>query len=300
MIIDFHLHPLLSVLSEEEFLSEVERSGIDVGVLLAIDVDDSVLADERFRGEIFEKLVNCDVWDVRVVDRIAEILRLAKIGNDVVASLARRYPNKFVAVGSVNVSKGDKYVERKLVELSNPEFKGVKLLPTLQFFDPEKKPKPLIKLLKHCERHGRFVVFHTGCDPAVWEVPEFSECANPRKLIPIAKQFRDLPIVLAHMGSYSSRHPGIWLDEALELGARFDNVWFDIAAVTYLTTRSEFVDKIRASVGFDRVLFGSDYPVVLAAGITDLLDEVRLSLLSEREKRAVLGDNAKKLLETAG
>ena len=102
---------------------------------------------------------------------------------------------------------------------------------------------------------------------------------------------------MAHMGCYSARSPGIWLDEALKLGRNQENVWFDISAVTYVVTEERFVDKIRKVVGMNRVLFGSDYPAVEGLDIGSMVAEVKGSrYLTEEEKIDILGLNAAKLL----
>ena len=102
---------------------------------------------------------------------------------------------------------------------------------------------------------------------------------------------------MAHVGCYSSRSPGIWLDEALDLGRNHENVWYDIAAVPYVVTKERFVEKIRKSVGMDRVLFGSDYPAVNGVTIESMIDEVKSSeYLTEEEKEGILGLNAIRLL----
>jgi len=103
-------------------------------------------------------------------------------------------------------------------------------------------------------------------------------------------------IIVAHMGCYSARMPGVWMDEALESGRENANVWFDIAAVPYVVTRPKYVDKIRNAVGFDRVLFGSDHPAVGDTSIQSMVDEVKgASCLTSEEKAKVLRLNAAKL-----
>lgn len=90
------------------------------------------------------------------------------------------------------------------------------------------------------------------------------------------------------------------MDEALELGKENENVWFDIAAVPYVATYKEFVNKVRKTVSFDRVLFGSDYPAVGGGGVSieSMVAEVKSSnCLTEEEKKKILGSNAVKLFD---
>ena len=102
-----------------------------------------------------------------------------------------------------------------------------------------------------------------------------------------------VPFVLAHFGAYSGTRPGIWFDEALELGARHRNVWYDLSAVPYVVTERRMIERARATVGTDRILFGSDYLDYM--GFT--LEAVRgTPYLTPEEKRGILGGNARRLL----
>ena len=297
-IIDVHLHPLLTLITEKELLNELRRAKVDLGVLLALDVDPEDPDRPEIRSMILQRCLDLYVWDApRVIEEMKGLLHAVKTENGLIAALVKRHPQNLVGFGSINLSKSHEYVEEKIREIDRLGLRGIKLIPTLQFFNPVKVRKKLKKVFEYCQRTGKIVVCHTGCDPLVWEYPEFSEDANPRYLKSLIQDFEGVPVVLAHMGCYSARSPGIWLDEALKLGRNQENVWFDISAVTYVVTEERFVDKIRKAVGMNRVLFGSDYPAVEGLDIGSMVAEVKGSrYLTEEEKIGILGLNAAKLL----
>lgn len=296
-IIDIHIHPLLTFITEDDLLRELREARVDFGILLALDVDPQNLDRPKVQRTLLQRLTNLYVWDARVVTNMRDFLQRIKTDNEQVANLAKKYPERLAGFGSINLSKSDAYVEEKIREIDKLNLKGIKLIPTLQFFNPLKSIEKMRRVFKYCEQKGKIVMCHTGCDPYVWEIPEFSEDANPKYLRPIIQDFEGVPVILAHMGCYSSRCPGIWLDEALELGKDHENVWFDISAVTYVVTQEKFVNKVRENIGMDRVLFGSDYPAVMGTDIKSMVEEVRNSRhLTEEEKEKILGVNAKKLL----
>ena len=66
------------------------------------------------------------------------------------------------------------------------------------------------------------------------------------------------------------------------------NVAYDCAATSYLYQPAIFRNVIDL-VGVDKVLFGSDWPVL---GQGKLIDQVRSLGLSDEEAAAVLGGNA--------
>jgi len=296
-IVDVHVHPF-TLITQEHILTELDRAGVAIAVLLALDVDANDLDRPEIKKLVSDRLLDMYFWDsTRVVDGLKDFLELARTENEQVANFIQSHPDRFVGFGSINLSRSETYVEEKIEEIDRLNLKGIKLIPTLQFFNPVGADKNMRMLFEYCERKGRIITCHTGCDPYVWEEPHFSQDANPQYLKSIVQSFRRVPVILAHMGCYSSRSPGIWFDEALELGKENENVWFDIAAVPYVVTREKFVDRIRRTIGFDRVLFGSDYPAVNGISIESMIAEVNSSdHLTSEEKENILGHNAMRLL----
>lgn len=297
-VVDFHVHPIPKIISEKELLREVEHASVDLAVLLALDVDSHHLEDKHTLTNFLEECINYSNWNcLGCLETIKNILQTCFTSNEYIAKLVKNNPKKFIGVGSINPSKKMSYVKEKLREIDKLSMAGVKLIPTLQFFNPLKEKSKLERIFEFCEDKQKIIIFHTGCDPAIWEEPSFSQNANPAMLKYYASKFKKVPIILAHMGSYSRRYPGIWFDEAVELGKKYSNVWFDISAVPYLLTEKKYVDKISRELGWDRVLFGSDYPVVGSSSIVSMLNIIRdSSLLSENNLEKVLYQNALKVL----
>jgi len=295
-IVDVHVHPF-TLITEEHLLTELDKAGVDIAVLLALDVDPNDLDRPETKQMISKRLLDTYFWDAeRVMEELKTFLEVARTDNEQVAALVERHPNRFVGFGSVDLSKSQSYVEEKIKEIDRLNLKGIKLIPTLQFFNPVKVKKNMQKLFEYCEKKRKVVTYHTGCDPYIWEEPHFSQDANPKYLKPIVQDFATVQVIVAHVGCYSARSPGIWLDEALELGRENENVWFDIAAVPYVITHEKFVGKIRRTVGLDRVLFGSDYPAVSGVSIESTIAEVKSSdHLTDEEKDMILGFNAMRL-----
>ena len=298
-VVDVHLHPF-ALMTDDHLLTEMDKAGVDVAVLLALDVDPTGLDRLDIKEMIHDRLLDMYFFDVKkVIEELKVFLELARIDNEQVAGLVKRHPDRFVCFGSIDLSKSQAYVEEKIREIDRLNLKGIKLIPTLQFFNPVTVKKNVEKLFEYCEKKRKIVTCHTGCDPYIWEQPHFSQDANPKYLKSIVQDFEKVEVVVAHMGCYSAKVPGVWMDEALELGKENENVWFDIAAVPYVVTYRKLVDKVRNTVGFDQVLFGSDYPSVGGGrvSIESMVAEVKNSKhITEEEKEKILGLNAVKLL----
>ncbi|MQY81666.1 MAG: amidohydrolase family protein [Dehalococcoidia bacterium] len=70
------------------------------------------------------------------------------------------------------------------------------------------------------------------------------------------------------------------------------NVYFDTAASSFLY-QPQIYTLVSQLVGADKILFGSDYPLLPQ---TRLLREINSAALTEEEKRLITGENARKLL----
>jgi predicted TIM-barrel fold metal-dependent hydrolase len=297
-VVDVHLHPF-TLITDDHLLTEMDKAGVDVSVLLALDVDPTDLERRNIKEMVHNRLLDMYFFDVKeVVEELKVFLELARIDNERVADFVKRHPDRFVGFGSIDLSRSQVYVEEKIREIDGLDLKGIKLIPTLQFFNPVTVKKNMEKLFEYCDKKRKVITYHTGCDPYIWEQPHFSQDANPKYLKSIVQDFEKVNVIVAHMGCYSAKVPGVWMDEALELGKENENVWFDIAAVPYVVTYRKLVDKVRRAVGFDQVLFGSDYPAVGGGvvSIESMVAEIKSSKhITENEKERILGLNAVKL-----
>lgn len=307
LIIDIHVHPFVH---ETEILNEMKRGGVDHAVLLAVDADPSDVEKPEIKNKLRKRHLESllDFSTLRFTSIEDEIKRFfqelinyypeLKSSNQEIADLVKKNPDKFIGFGSVNPNKDETYVEAKLKEISAQGFKGVKMLPTLQMFSPIEN-KNFEKICGYCEKNKKVLLYHTGCDPGPWEIPELSEDANPKYLRTILESYSPI-IVLAHAGSYSAYKPGIWFDEALELGKNFDNVYFDSAAASSFIYSEKILKKIRECMGLDRLLYGSDYPVVWGSNMKYEVDVIKgCEHLTEDEKKNILGLNVAKILNLA-
>jgi hypothetical protein len=77
-----------------------------------------------------------------------------------------------------------------------------------------------------------------------------------------------------------------------EVGKSLSNVYFDTAATPFLY-KPQIFKQVADIVGIDKILFGSDYPLLSPKRIIDQLESVGLS---PEDRAKILGGNAQKLL----
>lgn len=121
---------------------------------------------------------------------------------------------------------------------------GAKLHPDIQRVDiDDRRLYPLYEAIE-----GRMpLVLHMGDSRAEYRF------SHADKLMHILRDFPKLKVLAAHMGSY-----GEWDNASCLYGN--ENVWYDISSTLWAITPEHAVNLIERC-GYDRVLYGSDYPI---------------------------------------
>lgn len=193
--------------------------------------------------------------------------------NDWVLSLDR---GRIIPFGAMHPDFPEPVAEME--RLADAGIKGFKLHSQNQDFSPaDPRMAPVYEAAIDA---GLIILFHAGG----FVVDQGTE-ARPADFARMLDRFPKLTCILAHMGSY------LFWDEVREhlLGR---DVYFDTAYVPGHLPDDELLALIRDH-GVDKVMFGSDGPWTDAGA--EIAHLRRLGLDTD-EQRAVLGENARKLL----
>lgn len=129
------------------------------------------------------------------------------------------------------------------------KLRGIKLLPMYAGFrpdDPELDP-----LWQYATKHHLPVLLHTGTTFVAQAPLEFT---FPRLIEPVAVQYPDVKIILAHLG-----HP--YEGECAVTIRKHPNVYADLSALHYRPFQLYHSLMLVQEYGvWDKVLFGTDYP----------------------------------------
>ena len=121
--------------------------------------------------------------------------------------------------------------------------RGIKLHPDFQRFNIDDKKAYEI----YDKIQGKLpVLIHMGDDRY-----EFS---RPYRLAKVMQDFKDLEVFAAHFGGYCC-----W-EEAVECLTNFENIYFDTSS-TMGFVGAKYSKKLIANFDFDKLMFGSDYPM---------------------------------------
>jgi len=281
VIFDFHTHIL-----PDDFRSDRDR------MLAADDTFRSMFSDPRARTASAEDLIA--EMDRSGVDR-AVVLGygwtdpgVARLANDYALDAAGAHPGRIVPFCSVNPVWGREAIA-EVERCAEAGARGIgELHADTQGFDPADE-RLLSALMAVAESLGLIVTIHAS-EPVGHSYPG-KGTATPGRLMPMVQSFPDVTFVLAHWGGGL-----VFYSLIREVRESFRNVYFDSAASPYLYDAGVFEVSARAA-GPERILFGSDYPLLSQRRA---LGQARDSGLSPDDEVAVLGGNALRLLGADG
>lgn len=177
--------------------------------------------------------------------------------NEFVQRLCEEHPDFFIGFGSIDPWKGPHAVREVARFPDHYGFRGVKLHPPAQGFSPA-DPR-FFPLWDRIEREQLVVLLHAGHTGFGAGLPgaggiTLSEARPMPDIEAMATAFPDLQIICAH--------PGFpWHDDLLALAMHNANIYIDLSgwAPKYIP-RS--VIQHAKSLLQDKVMFGTDYPVI--------------------------------------
>jgi predicted TIM-barrel fold metal-dependent hydrolase len=187
------------------------------------------------------------------------------VANREVARIVAAQPDRLVGFAFVHPTRDRRRIPALVGEALRWGFRGIKA---------HRHDAPLTREVCEVARRHRLPVLY---DP-MGELPAVAQ---------VAAEYADVPLVLAHFGSYADDgwiHHGV-----IDLMCRFPNVHADTSGVRSVDTIAEAVRR----VGHDRIIFGSDGPFLHPALE---LAKVKLLGLPPPAERAVLGGNIARLM----
>ncbi|TNY36005.1 amidohydrolase family protein [Thermomonospora catenispora] len=210
-----------------------------------------------------------------------------RISNEEVAESCAEHADVLIPFASIDPWKGEAGVReaRRLVERYG--VKGFKFHPSIQGFAPnDRMAYPLYEAI---EELGAIALFHTGQTGIGAGVPGGGgirlKYSDPMLVDDVAVDFPGLRIVLAH--------PSFpWQDEALAVATHKPQVYIDLSGWSPKYFPPQLV-RYANSLLQDKVLFGSDYPVITPDRW--LADFERLEIKPEVRPKILKG-NAARLL----
>jgi len=277
MIIDFHTHVLPPRIKNNRS-DYVERD----------TAFGQIYSGEKVKIATAEDLINGmdrDGVDISVIVNYGwSTPALCVETNDYILESVARYPRRLIGFGAVS-SYTDDAALKEIERCVRGGIRGVgELRPDTQSLDYSHKGivKPFYDLLR---KHKLILLTHAS-EPVGHLYPGKGG-ATPDLLYAFISSFPDVPIVCAHWGGglpFYALMP--------EVRAALENVYFDTAISPFLY-RPEIYQQVSQLIGADRILFGSDFPVIAQSRV---INEIKAADLKEDARNEILSGNASRLL----
>lgn len=211
--------------------------------------------------------------------------------NDCVLEAARAYPGRLIPFCTVQPRAGPAALA-ELERVARLGCRGVgELFPDGQDFAVD-EPGTMGPLLEACAALGLILLVH-GSEP-VGRPYAGKGRTTPDRLLGLARLAAGvapaLPLIFAHLGGGL-----VFYEHMPDVRRATAQVFYDTGAAAYVYEPSALLHA--ASVAPERVLFGSDYPVI---GLRRMRDYAAEAALPEALHRAVMGENAARLLGLHG
>jgi predicted TIM-barrel fold metal-dependent hydrolase len=210
-------------------------------------------------------------------------LESAKTHNDYIMETVSKYPDRFTGLGCFDPASPGAAVEAE--RCLDGGLGGIGELAFYQSGIDGEALEQLAPVMDMCVQHSLPVLIHTN-EPVGHDYHGKTPITLSQ-IYGLIKRFADSKIVLAHWGG------GLFFYALMkkEVKKILNNVYFDTAASPYLYDPEVYQIAIQL-VGIDKIIFGSDYPL-LPPG--KYLSEMEQSGLTKDEIDPICGLNAKRL-----
>jgi len=281
MIVDFHTHVFPPQIKKDR------QKYVELDPCFAI-----LYSDPKARiattDELIASMDEADI-DISVITNIGWTTHeLCLETNDYIMESVARYPERLIGFGTVQPQSPEGAVA-EVERCAKAGLKGVgEMRPDIQLLDltDELMMAPFVEALI---RHKLILLTHAS-EPVGHGYPGKGNI-TPEVLYPFIINFPELTIVCAHWGGglpFYALMP--------EVKKAMANVFFDTAASPLLYT-PEIYNQVIQLVGADKILFGSDYPLLAPAR---LIKEIKALNLPKETENLILSENARRLLGIKG
>lgn len=204
--------------------------------------------------------------------------------NDYILESTSRYPDRLIGFCTFQPQS----VEEAIAEIERCAKGGIRgvgeIRPDVQPFNFTERDamEPFVEVMKEYN-----LILLTHASEPVGHQYQGKGSVTPDMLYPFITHFPDLTIVCAHWGGglpFYALMP--------EVKEAMNNVFFDTAASPFLYSPQIYSQVIQL-VGADKILFGSDYPLLTQSR---LLKEINSQDLPPETKNLILSGNARRLL----
>ena len=210
-------------------------------------------------------------------------IELAKTHNDYILEMVQQYPDRFIGLGCFDPASPGAAAEAERCLAGG--LCGIGELAFYQSGIDDSSLEQLEPIMGMCAERSLPVLIHTN-EPVGHDYHGKTPITLSQ-IYGLIKRFADNKIVLAHWGG------GLFFYTLMkkEVKKSLKNVYFDTAASPYLYDPEVYQIAIKFA-GIDKILFGSDYPLLAPE---KYFSEMQQSGLAKNQMDQICGSNARHL-----
>ena len=230
------------------------------------------------------------LFKVHDVNRLISKMNALKIDHAVLHSLepltstaelleiTELYKDKISVFASVEKDNADplSYLSQFL---ANDRVRGIKIHPQVGGYACGELYDKVKEIAAFADKHHKPMMFHTGHIPSD-DLSDIHGCSEVEAIEPLISEFSNVSFILAHIGWESWR-------QVLKVALKYPNVYVETS-----WQPSNIIRRACDALGADRVLFGSDFPLLSP----DIALRQVINALTSKELAYVLSANSRKLL----
>ena len=194
-------------------------------------------------------------------------------GNDNTASIVAEHPDRFIGFAYVNPLMPETVIPELTRAFDTLHLTAIKLYPPSAGINLNEPP--WFPIYQFANERELVIIWHTGIEAT----------AQPKYVSDVAPRFPDATFVCGHSGNCPPMRA-----MAIEAAQSNANVYLETCS-TFRTPGA--IEQLVNEAGADRVLFGSDIPLMDTRA---QLGKIITADISDEAKRLVLGENASRIL----
>ena len=275
--IDVHTHAWKSALQLDDKLTESQEA---MGRYFRYQPQHQTVPE---MAQMYRKLKMAFV--VFTVDSPREPRR---ISNEEIAELAQENSDVAIPFASISPHRGAEGVAAARRLIRDYKVRGFKFHPSVQeFFPNDRLAYPLYEVIAEAKLPALFHTGQTGVGAKTRGGGGIRlKYSNPLCLDDVAADFPDMPIILAH--------PSFpWQEEALSVATHKPQVYIDLSGWSPKYFPPILVQYANTLLK-DRILFGSDYPVIAPEKWVEEFDKLPIK---PEVRPLIMKENAARLLQ---
>lgn len=203
--------------------------------------------------------------------------QVQKVNDGIAAQVRDSRAAGFCTVGFAGIHQDYPDFEGELDRITGMGLQGVKIHPDIQGINID--DPVMLPLYAAMEKRGLPLYLHMGDNR-----PQY-RFSTVTRLLRVIDRYPNLQVVAAHLGGYQA-----WMDAPQLVGC--PRVYFDTSSALWAMTAG-YAGELIHTLGTDRVMFGTDYPVKC---YESELARFFAIPLTEEERKMILYDNAARFL----